>query len=132
MLLLHMFLNSLLAGGSAMLLLGFATGSSPELLALLRQLLTAGFGLHIAIMLIELYGKHPSVAAERAAEIIREGSLKNQFWSGSFLGGNLLPLLVMLFSSDPLMLAAASLLGLCGVFFTEKVWVQAPQRIPLS
>lgn len=132
MLLLHMLLNSLLAGGSAMLLLGLGTGSPSELLGLLRQLLTAGFGLHIVIMLLELYGQHPSAGAERAAEIIREGSLKNQFWAGSFLGGNLLPLLVTLFSSDPLMLAAAALLGLCGVFYTEKVWVQAPQRIPLS
>lgn len=132
MLLLHMLLNSLLAGGSAMLLLGLGAGSPSELLGLLRQLLTAGFGLHIVIMLLELYGQHPSAGAERAAEIIREGSLKNQFWAGSFLGGNLLPLLVTLFSSDPLMLAAAALLGLCGVFYTEKVWVQAPQRIPLS
>jgi len=132
MLLVHMLLNSLLAGGSALLLLGLGTGVSPEFSGLLRQMLVVGFGLHIAVMLIELYGKHPSVAAERAAEIIREGSLKNQFWAGSFLAGNLLPLLLTLVSSDPAMLALASLLGLSGVFYTEKVWVQAPQRIPLS
>lgn len=132
MLLLHMLLNSLLAGGSAMLVLGVFTGSPAELMTLLRSVLGACFALHIAVMLIELYGSHPSVAAERAAEIIREGSLKNQFWKGSFLAGNLLPLLLMLVTDHSAVLLAASVLGLTGVFFTEKVWVLAPQKIPLS
>lgn len=132
MLLLHMLLNSLLAGGSAMMLLGFFTGSGTELSGLVSRLLSIGFGLHLAVMLIELYGKHPSVTAERAAGIIREGSLKKEFWGGSFLAGNLLPLFLTMFSYDPLVLSVAALLGLCGVFYTEKVWVQAPQRIPLS
>ncbi|MCF8216640.1 MAG: polysulfide reductase NrfD [Chlorobium sp.] len=132
MLLVHMLLNSLLAGGSAMLLIGFGTGASVELSDLLTHMLVVGFGLHIAVMLIELFGKHPSVQAERAAEIIREGSLKNQFWVGSFFAGNLVPMVLALVSSDPFLLAFAALLGLCGVFYTEKVWVQAPQRIPLS
>ncbi|MBV5328793.1 MAG: polysulfide reductase NrfD [Chlorobium sp.] len=132
MLLLHMLLNALLAGGSTMLLLGFGTGASVELFSLLKQLLAAGFSLHLVIMLLELYGKHPSLQAERTAEIIRSGSLKNEFWIGSFIAGNLLPLILSILSSDPLMLAAAAILGLCGVFYTEKVWVQAPQRVPLS
>ncbi len=132
MLLLHMLLNSLLAGGSFMLVLAVFTADASVLLPLLRMVMAAFFGLHIAVMLIELYGKHPSLSAERAAEIIRGGSLKNQFWKGSFLAGNVLPLLLVLLPDNPLLLLAAAILGLSGVFFTEKVWVLAPQRIPLS
>ena len=132
MLLLHMFLNSLLAGASAMLVLGVATSSGSELFELLRPALATGFALHILVMLLELFGKHPSKYAERAAEVIVHGSLKKPFWIGSFLVGNLLPMLMCLAVADPLVLAAAAIFGLCGVFYTEKVWIQAPQTVPLS
>ena len=132
MLLLHMLLNALLSGASSMLLLALLTGASGELLSLLRSALLYGFTLHIIIMLIELYGKHPTVQAERTAHLILHGTLKKQFWFGSFLLGNLLPLLLTLVLADPVMLIAVSCLGLCGVFFTEKVWVRAPQLLPLS
>jgi len=132
MLLLHMFLNSLLAGGSAMMALAVVTGGADELLGLLRPALAGGFVLHILVMLSELFGKHPSKSAERAAEAILHGSLKQPFWYGSFVLGNVLPLLLCLAVSSPAMLALAAIFGLCGVFYTEKVWIHAPQTVPLS
>jgi len=132
MLLLHMFLNSLLAGGSAMLVLGVVTSSAPDLSETLRPALAGGFVLHILVMLLELFGKHPSKSAERAAEVILHGSLKKTFWYGSFMLGNVLPLLLCLAVSSPVILAVAAICGLCGVFYTEKVWIHAPQTVPLS
>ena len=129
---LHMLVNSLIAGGSAFALLGFATGIDAAIAAPVRALLAACFALHLAIMAAELYGKHPSASSERAAEIIRHGALRQQFWGGSVVTGNLLPLAVATMSSDPALLAVAALLGLTGVFVTEKVWVMAPQSVPLS
>ena len=132
MLVLHMFLNSLLAGASAMLVLGVLTDSASDLFDVLRPALVGGFALHLLVMLSELFGKHPSTSSERAAEVILHGSLKKQFWIGSFVVGNLIPLLLCFAVSDPLILAVAAIFGLCGVFYTEKVWVHAPQIVPLS
>ena len=127
-----MFLNSLLAGGSAMLVLGLLTASASDLSETLRAALAGGFVLHILVMLSELFGKHPSKSAERAAEVILHGTLKQQFWIGSFLLGNVLPLLLCLVFANPVILALAAIFGLCGVFYTEKVWIHAPQTVPLS
>jgi formate-dependent nitrite reductase membrane component NrfD len=129
---LHMLVNSLIAGGSAVAVLGFATGVDASLGGAVRMLLATCFALHLLIMGAELYGKHPSASSERAAGIIRHGALKQQFWGGSVLLGNLLPLLATAISAHPALIAGASLFGLAGVFFTEKVWVQAPQSVPLS
>jgi Fe-S-cluster-containing dehydrogenase component/formate-dependent nitrite reductase membrane component NrfD len=128
----HMLINSLIAGGSAFAVLGFATGVEGLIAGSVRTLLAVCFALHLVVMGVELYGKHPSASSERAAEIIRHGALSQQFWFGSVVLGNVLPLLAALASPEPAMLAVAALLGLSGVFFTEKVWVQAPQSVPLS
>ncbi|ABB22918.1 4Fe-4S dicluster domain-containing protein [Pelodictyon luteolum] len=132
MLSLHMLLNSVIAGGAAMALLSLFTGIDEGAAGQLRMVLTGAFVLHLLVMATELYGRHPSVGAERAAEAIRSGSLKNDFWFGSVLLGNLLPLLAVLVPTGSLTLAVASIFALAGVFYTEKVWVKAPQTISLS
>lgn len=98
----------------------------------MRIVLTAAFSLHLLVMWTELYGRHPSLNAERSAEAITQGALKGQFWLGSVVLGNLLPLLVLIVSPAPLLIGAAAIGALAGVFYTEKVWVQAPQSISLS
>lgn len=132
MLSLHMLLNSVIAGGSAMALLSAFIGLDAASLSLLRIVLTAAFSLHLLVMWTELYGRHPSLNAERSAEAITQGALKGQFWLGSVVLGNLLPLLVLIVSPGPLLIGAAAIGALAGVFYTEKVWVQAPQSISLS
>lgn len=129
---LHMLVNSMIAGGSAVAVIGLVAGVDGAVSGATRLLLAGAFALHLLIMAAELYGTHPSASSEQAAEIIRHGALKQQFWGGSILAGNVLPLLAAAFSADPAILAIAALLGLAGVFFTEKVWVLAPQSVPLS
>lgn len=132
MLWLHMLINSLIAGGSAVAIAGVVTGADDSVFGALAKMLAGGFALHLVVMATELYGRHPSAHAEKAAEIIRHGALKQQFWGGSVLAGNLVPMLLVLVAPSPLTLVLAAALGLCGVFYTEKVWVQAPQAVPLS
>ena len=50
---------------------------------------------------------------------------------GVVIMGNLLPLLLMLSGMD-YGVQIGGLLALIGVYFTEKIWVEAPQRIQLS
>jgi hypothetical protein len=45
--------------------------------------------------------------------------------------GNLLPLILM-FSGMAYGVQIGGLLALIGIYFTEKIWVEAPQQIQLS
>jgi len=132
MLSLHMLLNSVIAGGSAMAVLSSVIALDPASASLLRVTLGVAFLLHLLVMWAELFGRHPSLNAERSAEAITGGSLKGQFWLGSVVVGNLLPLLVVILSASSLLIGVASIGAMIGVFYTEKVWVQAPQSISLS
>lgn len=132
MLSLHMLLNSVIAGGASMALLSLITGIGAAEAGLLSLALAGAFMLHLVVMATELFGRHPSLAAEHAALAITRGSLKQDFWLGSVLVGNLLPLLAVLAGFGGPVLAVASVLALAGVFYTEKVWVKAPQTISLS
>jgi hypothetical protein len=65
--------------------------------------------------------------------MITKGRYRQAFWFGAIAVGNLLPLVFILFAADnPMMIIAASALVLIGIYFTEKIWVEAPQRIALS
>ena len=64
--------------------------------------------------------------------MILKEQYKTSFWIGTVIVGNILPLLLILFLDGGLSLAVASLLILIGMYITEKIWVEAPQRIPLA
>ena len=132
MMTLHMLVNSIIAGGSAMALLAVVLPFDSSAVSLLKIILGVSFGLHLIILATELFGQHPSRYAERAAETIRAGALKNEFWSRSVLVGNLLPLMLVLLPVGVPLLAIAGILALVGVYYTEKVWIKAPQTISLS
>ena len=44
----------------------------------------------------------------------------------------LVPLVLIQMTDSPLMLGLAGVLILVGMYITEKIWVEAPQRIPLA
>jgi hypothetical protein len=51
--------------------------------------------------------------------------------------GNVLPLILLSFrgieeSFGSITLVIASILVLIGIYATEKIWIEAPQRIPLA
>lgn len=132
MLPLHMLLNSVIAGGSAMAMLSVLFPLQAGAAGGLRVVLASSFVLHLGVMAAELYGKHPSLHAERAAEAILHGALKQEFWLRSVLMGNVLPLLFVLQGLSPITAAVTGVLALTGVLYTEKVWVKAPQTVSLS
>ena len=54
------------------------------------------------------------------------------FWGGVLVIGNLLPLLALVFGgSGAPVLAFTGAAVLAGIYLTERIWVEAPQRIPL-
>lgn len=126
---LHMLVHSLMAGSA---LLGmFTFGATTEWAAFLKMMLGGSIAVNLLILGAELSITHPTEDAKRTVDMIVSGRYKKQFWLGVVLCGNILPL-VMLLSGLSTVVAFAGFLAIVGIFFTELIWVEAPQRIELS
>jgi hypothetical protein len=75
---------------------------------------------------------HPSTAAHTVVGMITKGRYKNLFWMVVVLMGNVLPLILLLVVPSTMMLVVSAVLVLIGIYATEKIWIEAPQRIPLA
>jgi len=82
-------------------------------------------------MLIELTITHPTEAAHRTVEMIVKGRYKNKFWLGVIGIGNILPIAMLMFGTLSF-LPVVAILVILGIYLTESIWVEAPQRIPLA
>ena len=129
-LVIHMFIHSLLAGGSFLLLTGMFIELSKEWMNIIYIILYSALGMNLMTMLVELYFTHPTNDASRAAEMILKGRYARLFWIGVVVICNILPI-GLLFAGEQVNLLA-SILILVGIYLNEKVWIEAPQRIPLT
>ena len=82
-------------------------------------------------MWIELTITHPTEDAKRVVEMITTGRYRRRFWIGTIALGNLIPALLFTLGGGELQVVAG-ILALVGVYITESIWVEAPQRIPLT
>jgi formate-dependent nitrite reductase membrane component NrfD len=126
----HLLLAALVAGGASLILLHLALGGAPERM----PPLVVGFGLslgaHALVLLAELWGAHPSTDVARAARLITRGGLRASFWLWVIGAGVVAPLLLTWFG--PAGAAVAALLALGGLWVYEDLWVKAGQSLPLS
>jgi Fe-S-cluster-containing dehydrogenase component len=138
-------LTAVLAGGTAVytaFLFGQAKGrdlwQSPLVAPhLLLQALVAGAAMIVPVWLrfllpanglliaAEVWGRHPTEDARRAARLIQSSAL---FTTGVLALGHLLPLALLWALDEPG--AVPSMFALIGLLAWEHVYVQAPQRIP--
>lgn len=126
----HMLIHSFVAGAAALALACFFLGNCDGISEYLRYVMSIGIGLNLLTILVELTMKHPTEDAELTVEMITKGRYAKLFWLGAVVMGNILPLALLAIGGSPLILLA-SILVLIGILFTEKIWVEAPQRIPL-
>ncbi len=63
--------------------------------------------------------------------MISNGRYKKYFWIGALTLGNIIPF-CLIFSGLPVLGSVAGLLCIIGIFITQHLWVEAPQRIPLA
>lgn len=130
---LHMLVHSLMAGAAAFSLLALFTEVSSSWMDYLKYLLYGSIGFNLLVILFELTTTHPTEDARRTVHMITKGRYARLFYGGAILVGNLLPVaLLMMANGHPVMTAAAGLFVLLGIYFTEHIWVEAPQRIPLT
>lgn len=130
---LHMLVHSLMAGAAAFLLINLVTGAEQGWTAFLNTFFQVTIGLNLVILVAELAVPHSTHDTHRVVEMILRGRYKTGFWIGTILIGNLVPLaLLWLGDMSPFAMSIAALLVLIGIYITEHIWVEAPQRVPLS
>lgn len=128
---LHMLLHSFMAGAAALTLVGLVTGMPGGWAAFLTTVLAIATALNLLTIIIELVTTHPTQDAKTVVHMITKGRYSRLFWWGVILMGNLLPLGI-LWVGGTAALPLAGALALIGIYFTEKIWVEAPQRIALT
>jgi Fe-S-cluster-containing dehydrogenase component/formate-dependent nitrite reductase membrane component NrfD len=129
-LVLHMLTHSIMAGAAAILIASQFLAATDGWIALNETLLAGSIAFNLLLMLVELTITHPTQDAKSVVSMIVSGRYKTMFWVGAILFGNIVPLVLLSrIISQP---AIASVVVLVGIFITEKIWVEAPQRIPLT
>ena len=128
---LHMLVHSVMAGVAVYILFSAFSGNQGWMSILKVTLITALL-VNLFTMITELTVTHPSTSAHTVVKMITKGRYKTLFWFGALLIGNLIPLGLLLLATSSTMLIVASVLVLIGIYVTEKIWVEAPQRIPLA
>jgi len=127
----HMLVHSLMAGSAIFLLSSLFTEISIEWLKTLQVVLLTTLAVNLLTMLIEFTITHPTEAAKRTIHSILKGKYKNQFRLFVLVLGNFIPVILLSTGSTNAFLIA-TLFVLLGLWFTEKIWVEAPQQLPLS
>jgi hypothetical protein len=89
-------------------------------------------GVNLFTILLEMVTTHPTTDAKKVVQMILKGRYSRSFWAGVIVLGNLLPIALLLFGASSITLTVAALVTLIGIYITEHIWVEAPQRIPLS
>ena len=129
----HMLVHSIMAGSAVYFIINMLTDQSMAAEKLMIFILVMALFINLITITVEMITTHPTVDAKRAVHSIVKGRYSNQFWGGVIVIGNIIPLLLLVFIDFTNTVAlVVSLLVLIGIYFTEKIWVEAPQRIPLS
>jgi formate-dependent nitrite reductase membrane component NrfD len=129
----HMLVHSFMAGAAIFGIVGLFVNGSADWNGLLTNVLYIAIGVNLVTMLFELTTPHPTDDAKTVVKMITKGRYSNLFWLGVVLVGNILPLAILMFGgTDTMMLAAAGVATLIGIYCTEHIWVEAPQRISLT
>ena len=130
-LVIHMFIHSLMAGGAVMHILLALTGSAGSWDQYLYYLLIASIGINLLVIWIEMTITHPTKDAKKVVQMITSGRYRWSFWIGTIVVGNLLPVALLSVGGGVSTLLASVFL-IVGIYITERTWVEAPQRIPLT
>ncbi len=128
---LHMLVHSVMAGAAIFALVSIFTDID-NWIGLVKTILIGTLIVNVFTMILELTMTHPSRSAHHVVQMITKGRYKNLFWIGVVFIGNVLPLVLLFAMPSVTMLIVASILSLIGMYATEKIWIEAPQRIPLA
>jgi formate-dependent nitrite reductase membrane component NrfD len=127
----HMVVHSFMAGAASLIIIAGFTNADETWVDFLKNVLVISLGINLITLVVELFSKHPTVDAASVVGMIIKGRYSKLFWFGVAVAGNLIPLLLLIFGGT-VAFAIGAVLSLTGIYFTEKIWVEAPQRVPLA
>ena len=126
---LHMLIHSFMAGAAALAIGSYFIGTDSNWDTYLGYVVVATIIINLVVMVFELTITHPTDDARATVDMILKGRYQMRFWLGVVAIGNFLPLALILAGVS---LPIASAIALVGIILTESIWVEAPQRIPLT
>ncbi len=127
----HMFIHSLMAGSASVIFLNLFDPVGTEFITLARNIMMMSIIANVVVMMIEVSITHPTDDAKTAVRMIVNGRYASLFWGVVIVLTNIVPLGLLYGGGDSLM-ALSGLLVVIGIYVTEKIWVEAPQRISLT
>ncbi|HIF15149.1 MAG TPA: 4Fe-4S ferredoxin, partial [Bacteroidetes bacterium] len=127
----HMLIHSIMAGAAVFSLLSFFMEFPEGFNAYVIIVLTGSILINLFLMFIEFKLLKHKPDSNKALNMIAAGRYKKTFWMGILLIGNIIPLLLIL-SGLSLAISTAGLMVIIGVYLTNHIWVESPQRIPLT
>src|SRR5687767_3376634 len=127
----HMIIHSLMAGLAVFLIASVWLRVSVEFVMILTFVTFVSLVVHLITLAIEMTTTHATDDAHAVAKMITSGQFSRPFWLGMILVGNVLPM-VLLLTGSQFGFALAGVLILVGLYIGERIWVKAPQLVPLS
>jgi len=128
---LHMLVHSVMAGVSIFVLAALIFGQE-DWMSILKNTMVIALVINVFTLITELTITHPTTSAKTVVKMITKGRYKNLFWMVTVLIGNIIPLALLLFGKGEMLTVISGIFVLIGIVVTEKIWVEAPQRIPLA
>ncbi len=128
----HMLVHTFMAGTAVFALLSLIFENGENWLPFIKIVMLISISINLLSMLIELSITHPTEDAKRTVQMIYKGRYRHLFWSTVILLGNILPITILLLGGSSIILASAGILVLTGIYFTEHIWIEAPQQIQLK
>ncbi len=132
----HLLLQALSAGGAVVLLAGFVSGASSQVLRDATLILFSALLLSLSMVLAEHALPHASEDAALASRAMLAGPYRAQFWGVAVVIGFLAPIvlsaLFLFWRPLPELAILAAILALAGLLGYEDVWIKAGQVVPLS
>ncbi len=128
---LHMLVHSVMAGAAIFALVLLVSGTE-DWMSILGMVMIIALSVNLFTMATELTMTHPSTSSHTVVKMITKGRYKNLFWFGVVGIGNVLPLALLVLMPSAITLTLAAVFILLGIYATEKIWVEAPQRVPLA
>ena len=124
----HLLAHSLLAGGAVWILVDVLSGGETSHVP---QCVTAAMlCFSLVTLLAEIYTTPPTDDARQAMDMIIGKPMGGLFWGSGIFAGHIVPLILLATGLQTGVIVP--LLVLAGMFVIERLWILAPQKIPLS
>ena len=128
---LHMLVHSVMAGTAIFVIASLIFGNE-NWMSILKNTMIIALVVNLFTLITELTITHPTTSAKTVVKMITKGRYKKLFWFGTIIIGNIIPLALLFLGTGELVAVISGICVLIGIVITEKIWVEAPQRIPLA